>query len=51
MQCACGGKDLFLLGFEVAPDLRTVLVNYRCPACGQVTRGKYAEAPEKLREG
>lgn len=50
MQCACGNAELYLLGFEVAPDLRTVLVSYRCPKCGEVTRGKYAEAPDKLRE-
>jgi hypothetical protein len=49
--CACGKGELYLLGFELAPDLRTVLVNYKCAACGQITRGTYAERPDKLREG
>lgn len=48
--CACGSPDLYLLGFELAPDLRTVLVSYKCTRCGQVTRGKYAEQAERLRE-
>ena len=48
--CACGNRDLYLLGFEAAADLGTVLVSYRCPKCGKVTRGTYTERPENLRE-
>jgi hypothetical protein len=50
VACACGNRDLYLLGFEPSPDLRRILVSYRCPTCGQVTRGTYAEAPDPLRE-
>lgn len=48
--CACGSRDLYLLGFEVDPDLRHVVVSYRCSRCGQVTRGRYDEHAERLRE-
>jgi hypothetical protein len=49
--CTCGNPDLYLTGFEVDPSLKTVMVSYRCTRCGKVTRGKYAETPERLREG
>jgi hypothetical protein len=48
--CGCGNPELYLLGFELAPDLRTVMVNYKCARCGKTTRSKYAEAPDKLRD-
>jgi hypothetical protein len=41
--CACGSKDLYLLGFELDQDLRTVLVTYRCARCSAVTKGRYDE--------
>lgn len=49
--CACGNRDLYLLGFEASPDLGSVVVSYRCPKCGQVTKGNYAEKASRLREG
>jgi hypothetical protein len=49
-ECGCSDPELYLMGFELSPEMDAVWVQFRCANCEVVVRTKYTEAPDRLRE-